>query len=155
LIWLYFTYHFPSVVLYGYETWSVTLREEHRLRVFENRVLRRIFGPKREEVVGDWGRLHNEELHNCTLHRILLSDQIKDYRRGACRTDGRDEQCIKNLVGIREGTRPLGGFRQRWEDNIKMGLTEIVWEGVDWMQLAQDRDHWRAVVNRVMNLRIP
>jgi hypothetical protein len=52
------------VVLYGYETWSLTLREEHRLKVFENRVLRRIFGPKREEVTGKWMKMHNEELHN-------------------------------------------------------------------------------------------
>jgi hypothetical protein len=52
------------VVLYGCETWSLTLREEHRLRVFENKVLRRIFGPKRDEVTGDWRKLHNEELHN-------------------------------------------------------------------------------------------
>jgi hypothetical protein len=52
------------VVLYGFETWSLTLREEHRCSVFVNRVLRRIFGPKREEVVGGWTRLHNEDLHN-------------------------------------------------------------------------------------------
>jgi hypothetical protein len=52
------------VVLYGCETWSLTLREEHRLRVFEDRVLRRIFGPKRDEVTGEWRKLHNEELHN-------------------------------------------------------------------------------------------
>jgi hypothetical protein len=52
------------VVLYGWETWSLTLREEHRLRVFENRVLRRIYGPKRDDVTGDWRKLHNEELHN-------------------------------------------------------------------------------------------
>jgi hypothetical protein len=52
------------VVLYGYETWSLTLRGEHRLKVFENRVLRRIFGPKRDEVTGGWRKLHNEELHN-------------------------------------------------------------------------------------------
>jgi hypothetical protein len=55
---------FVSVSLYGYETWSLTLREEHRLRVLENRVLRRIFGPKRVEVTGGWGKLHNEELHH-------------------------------------------------------------------------------------------
>jgi len=55
------------VVLYGRETWSLTLREEHRLRVFQNRVLRGIFGPKREEVVGGWRRLHNEELHQISL----------------------------------------------------------------------------------------
>jgi hypothetical protein len=53
-----------SVVLYGYETWSLTLREEHTLRVFENRVLRRIFGPKRDEVIGQWRKLHNGEFHN-------------------------------------------------------------------------------------------
>jgi hypothetical protein len=52
------------VVLYGYKTWYLTLREEHRLRVFENKVLRRIFGPQRDEVVGGWRKLHNEELHN-------------------------------------------------------------------------------------------
>jgi hypothetical protein len=52
------------VVLYGCEIWSVKLREEHRLRVFENRVLKRIFGPKRDEVTGEWRKLHNEELHN-------------------------------------------------------------------------------------------
>jgi hypothetical protein len=51
-------------ILYGYESWSLTLREEHRLRVFENRVLRRIFGPKMDEVTGEWRKLHNEELHN-------------------------------------------------------------------------------------------
>jgi hypothetical protein len=54
------------VVLYGYETWSLRLREEHRLRAFENRVLRRIFGHKRDEVTGEWRKLHNEELHNFT-----------------------------------------------------------------------------------------
>jgi hypothetical protein len=60
------------VVLYGCETLSLTLREEHRLRVFENRVLRRIFGPKRDEVTGGWRKLHNEELHGLTLHPVLL-----------------------------------------------------------------------------------
>jgi hypothetical protein len=61
-----------AVVLYGHETWSLTLREEHRLRVFENRVLRRIFGPKRDEVIGEWRKLHNEELHTCTHPQISL-----------------------------------------------------------------------------------
>jgi hypothetical protein len=61
-----------SVVLYGCETWSVTLREQHRLRVFENRVLRGKFGPKRDEVTGEWGKLHNGELQICILHQILL-----------------------------------------------------------------------------------
>jgi hypothetical protein len=60
------------VVLYGYETWSLILREEHRLRVFENRVLRRIFGPKRDEVRGDWRKLHNEELHNLYISPNII-----------------------------------------------------------------------------------
>jgi hypothetical protein len=60
------------VALYGYETWSLTLRELHRLRVFENRVLRRIFGPKRDEITGEWRKLHNEELQFCTAPQILL-----------------------------------------------------------------------------------
>jgi hypothetical protein len=58
------------VVLYGCETWSLTVREEHKLRVFENSVLRRIFGPKRDRVTGGWRKLHNEELHNCTLRQV-------------------------------------------------------------------------------------
>jgi hypothetical protein len=57
-------------VLYGCETWSPTLKEKHKLRVFENRVLRRIFGPKRDGVTGGWRKLYNEELHNCTLHQV-------------------------------------------------------------------------------------
>jgi hypothetical protein len=62
-----------TAVLYGCETWSLTLREEHRLRVFENRVLRRIFGPRRDEVTGDWRQLHNEELHNVySLSNIMI-----------------------------------------------------------------------------------
>jgi hypothetical protein len=60
-----------SIVLYGYETWSLTLREEHRLRVFENRMLRRIFGPKRDEMIGGWGKLRNEEIHNLYCSPII------------------------------------------------------------------------------------
>jgi hypothetical protein len=69
------------VVLYGCETWSLTLREEHRLRVFENRVLRRIFGPKRDEVTGGWRKLHNEELHNLysspSIIRMIKSRRMR------------------------------------------------------------------------------
>jgi hypothetical protein len=69
------------VVLYGCETWSLTLREEHRLRVFENRVLRRIFGPRKDEVTGDWRKLHNEELHNLysspNIIRIIKSRRMR------------------------------------------------------------------------------
>jgi hypothetical protein len=70
------------VVLYGCETWSLTLREEHRLRVFENRMLRRIFGPMRDEVTGDWRKLHNEELHNLysspNIIRMIKSKRLRD-----------------------------------------------------------------------------
>jgi hypothetical protein len=59
------------------------------------------------------------------------------------------------LVGKPEGRRPLGRPRRRWVDNIKMDLREIVWDGVDWVDLGHDRDHWRALVNTVMNLRVP
>jgi hypothetical protein len=66
------------VVLYGCETWSLTLREEHRLRVFENRVLRRIFGPKRDEVTGEWRKLHNKELRDlCSAFRVIKSKRIR------------------------------------------------------------------------------
>jgi hypothetical protein len=81
------------VVLYGCETWSLTLREEHRPRVFENRVLRRIFGPKRDEVTGDWRKLQNEELHN--LYSSPNINQIKEDEMGrACSTNGGEEECI-------------------------------------------------------------
>jgi hypothetical protein len=67
------------VVLYGCETWSLALREEHRLRVFENRVLRRIFGPKRDEVTGEWRKLHNEDLHNLYSSPDIIR-QVKSRR---------------------------------------------------------------------------
>jgi hypothetical protein len=75
---------------------------------------------------------------------------------GFCRyLSGTDEKTIRNFGCKTEGKRPLGRPRRRWEENIRMNLGEIGWEGVDWMHLAQDRDQWRAVVNTVMNLRVP
>jgi hypothetical protein len=85
---------FP-VVLYGCETWSLTLREEHRLRVFENRVLRRIFGPKRDEVTGGWRKLHNENLHKLFFAKYNYNDQVKEDEMGrACSTNGGQEECL-------------------------------------------------------------
>jgi hypothetical protein len=82
------------VVLYGSETWSLTLREEHRLRVFENRVLRKIFGPKRDEVIGGWRKVHNEELHNLycspSIIRIIKEDELDR----SCSTNEGEEECI-------------------------------------------------------------
>jgi hypothetical protein len=62
---------------------------------------------------------------------------------------------VKILVGKPQGKRPLGRARRRWVDSIKMDLKEIGWDGVDWIDMAQDRDKWRALVNTVLNLRIP
>jgi hypothetical protein len=124
--------------------------------VFENRVLRRIFGPKRDEVTGEWRKLHNGELHNFySLPDIIR--QVKSRRMGwsghvARVKEGRN--LYRDLVGKQEGKRPLERPRRRWEDGIKMDLREIGWGGVEWIHLAQDRDRWWAVVNAVMNLRV-
>jgi hypothetical protein len=144
------------VVLYGCKTWSLTLREEDRLRVFENRVLRRIFGPKRDEVTGEWRKLHSEELHNLYSSPDIIR-QVKSRRMrwaGHVTRMGEERKVYKVLVGKPEGKRPFGRLRRRWENGIRMDLREIILGDVDWIRLAQDRDLWRAVVNAVMNLRV-
>jgi hypothetical protein len=145
------------VVLYGCENLSLTLREGHRLRVFENRVLRRIFGRKRDEVTGGWRKLYNEELHGLysspSIVRVIKARTMRWVGHVARMGEVRGAYSI--LVGRPEGRRPLGRPRRRWEDNIKMDLREIVFGDVDWIHWAQDRDRWRALVNTVMNLRFP
>ena len=95
------------VVLYGCETWSLTLREEHRFKVSENRVLRRIFGQKRDEVTREWRKLHNEELNDLYPH--LMGDKIeKNEMGGSCSAYGEKERRIQGLVWKPEGKRPLG-----------------------------------------------
>jgi hypothetical protein len=144
------------IVLYGCETWSLTLGEEQRLRVFENRVLRKIFGPKREED-GSWRKLHNDELHNLysspNIVRVIKSRRMR--WAGHVARMGRGRGAYRVLVGRPEGKRPLGRPRRRWEDNIKMDLREIKIYGANWIRLAQDRVQGRAFVNTVMNLRVP
>jgi hypothetical protein len=115
------------VVLYGCETWSLTLREEHRLRVFENRVLRGIFGPKRDEVTREWKKLHNGELHNFYSSPDIMR-QIKSRRMrwaGHVERVGDGRNLCKVLVGKPEGRGPHGKPRRRWEDGIKVDLREI------------------------------
>jgi hypothetical protein len=127
-----------------------------RLRVFENRVLRRIFGLKRDEVTGGWRKLHNEELHGLysspSIVRVINARRMRWAGHVARMGEMRAAYI---LVGRPEGRRPLGRPRRRWEDNIKMDLREIWFGGVDWIHWAQDRDRWRALVNTVMNLRVP
>jgi hypothetical protein len=142
------------VILYGCETWSLTLWEQHRLRVFENRALR-IFGPKRDVVTGCWRKLHNEELHNLyCLPSIIKMIQSRMMRTVHVARMGEKRNAYRILVTKPEGKRPLGRPRHRWVDNINMDLREIEWGGMDWIDLAQDRNKWRAVVNTVMNLRV-
>jgi hypothetical protein len=130
-------------------------RGTHRLGVFENRVLRRIFGPERDEVRGEWRTLHNEELHDLysspSIIRIMQASRMRWVGRVA--RMGEKMNACRLLVGKPEGRRPLGGPRRKWVDNIRMDLVEVGWGDVDWIGLAQER--WRALVNSVLNLRDP
>jgi hypothetical protein len=112
------------VVLYGCESWYLTLRDEHRLRVFENRVLRRIFGPKRDDIMGEWRKLHSGELHNLYSSPDIIR-QIKSRRMrwaGNVARMGEGRNVYRVLVGNPEGKRPLERPRRGWEDGIKMDL---------------------------------
>jgi len=145
------------VVLYGCETWWLTLTGECRLGVSENSVLRTIFGPKRDVVKWEWRRLHTEELNDLYfLPNIIQAIKLrrmtwvgyaacKEERRGACRV----------VVVKPEEQTPLGKPRRRWEDNIKKDLQEAKWVDMDWIDLAQDRETRQTLVNAVMYLQFP
>jgi hypothetical protein len=124
--------------------------------VFENGVLRRIFGPKRDEVMGGFIKLHSEEMHDLysspSIIRIIKSGRMKWV--GHVAQMGEKRNVYRLLVGKPEGERSLGRPRHGWIDNIKIGLLGIGLGGVDWIGLAQDRYRWRALVNVVMNLRV-
>jgi hypothetical protein len=125
--------------------------------VFENRVLWRIFGPKRDEVMGERRKLHNEELHDLysspSIIRIIKSRRMR--WAGHVARMGEKRNAYRLLVGTPEGKRPLGRPRRRWVDNIRMDLGEVVCGDVDWIGLAKGRNRWRALVNSVLNLRVP
>jgi hypothetical protein len=129
----------------------------HILRVFENRLLRRIFVPKRDGVTIMWRKLHNEELHNLysspSIIRIIMSRRMRLAGHVARMCEKRN--VYRLLVGKPERKRPLGRPRSRWMDNIMMDLLEIGLSVLDWIGFAQDRYRWRALVNTVINLRVP
>jgi hypothetical protein len=124
---------------------------EHRLRV-----LRRMFGPKRDEVTGGWRKLHNEELHNLysspSIIRVIKPRRIR-WAEHVARM-GKKLNAYRILVGAPEGKKPLGRPRSWWMNNVKMDLREMWWVGMDWIYLTQDRNKWRALLNTVMNLRV-
>jgi hypothetical protein len=111
----------------------------------------------RDEATGDWRRLHNEELNDLysspNVIRVIKSRRLRWAGHVARMVEERGAYRI--LVGRPEGRRPLGRPRRRWEDNIKMDIREVGWGDMNWIDLAQDRDGWRALVNAVMNLRVP
>jgi hypothetical protein len=116
-------------------------------------VLRKIFGPKRDEVTGEWRKLHNVELHDLfsslSIIRIIKARRMRWAGHVARKRERR------LLLGKPEGRRPLGRPRRRWLDNIRMDLVEMGWGDVDWIGMAQDRDRRRVLVNSVLNLRVP
>ena len=120
-------------------------------------MLRRIFVPRRDEVTGEWRRLHNEELNDlyCSpnILRVITSRRMR--WAGHVAHMGEERGVYGVLVEEPEGKRPLGTPRRRWVDNIRMDLQEVGCGYMDWIGLAQDRDRWRTLVSAVMNLRVP
>jgi hypothetical protein len=142
------------VVLYGCEIWSLTLRDEHRVRVFENKVLRRILGPRRDEVMGGRRKLHNQELRD--LYSSSIITIVKSMRlRWAGHVARMGEKREMRIGYWWESQRERDHYEDQDERGLKMDLLEIGWGGVDLIGLAQDRDKWRALANAVMNLRVP
>ena len=144
------------VVLYGCETCSLTLREVRKLRVFENMVLRRIFGPRRDEVTGEWRGLHNEELNDLysspNIVRVIKWRRMR--RAGHVARMGEERGCIGSWWGNRREGDHWGDLGvDVW---IILGwIWEVGCGYMYWIGLAQDRDRWRTLVSAVMNLRVP
>jgi hypothetical protein len=125
--------------------------------VFESRMLWRMFGPKRDEVTRDLRKLHNEKINNLySSPNIIRMMKSRSMRwAGHVARMGATRNAYRILVGKPEGNSPLGKPIRRWVDNINIDLIEIGWDSMDWIDLAQDRDQWRALVNTVMNFWVP
>jgi hypothetical protein len=125
--------------------------------VSENRVLKKIFGPKRDEVTGGWRKLHNEELHNLysspNIIRMIKPKSMRSAWHVARAIEKKNAYRI--LVGKPEGKRPLVRPRRRWEKNIKINLGEVAWDGMDWLDLAKVGTSGGLLWDTVMNLRVP
>jgi len=116
-----------------------------------------MFGPRRDKVTAEWRKLHNDKLNNlycsCDIVRVINSRGMRWV--GHVALMGERRSVYRVLVGKIEEKRPRGRPRSRWEDNIKMDLQEVGCGDMDWIELAQDKERWRALVNAVMNLRVP
>jgi hypothetical protein len=125
--------------------------------MFENSVLRKIFGLKRDEMTGSWRKPPKEELHNLfSLSSIIRMIKSRRLRwAGHVRQMGMERNAYRIVMQKPEGRRPLGRPRHRWVDSIKLDLTKIGWGNMDWIDLAHDRGQWRPFVNTVMNLPVP
>jgi hypothetical protein len=125
--------------------------------MYSHTVLIRIFGPKRDQVTGEWRKLHNKELNNLyslpNIVRVVKSRRMR--LAGHVARMGKERGVHRVLVGKPEGKKPLGRPRRRWEDNIKMDVQDVGGGRGDWMELAQDRERWRALVSTIKNLRVP
>ena len=145
------------VVLYGCEAWSLKLREERKLRVFENIVLRRILGPRRDEVTEECRRLHNEVLSEMypspNILRLIKSRRMKWV--GHLTRRGWEMGAYRFFLWNPDVKRPLGRPRRRCVNNIRMDLLDVGCGYMDWILLAQVRDRWRTLVGTVMNIRVP
>jgi len=156
-----------SVVLYGCEIWSVTLKEKHKLRMFENRVLREIFGLKRGEVTRERIKLHNVEFYWSVLltkyYSVIKSRrmrwaghvELRNAYRGLVECGWEKETTWKTLAlvwwSVAERKRPLGRPWRWWDDNIKIGVQDVEWEVMDWIYLVKDKNRCPGIVIAVMN----
>jgi len=123
-----------SAILYGCKIWSLTMRKDFRWKVFENRVPRKVPGPKEDQVTGEWSKVLSEELGDlsCSPSIVWVITRRRLRCAGHVARVGERRDAYRLLVGKSEGRRRLGRRKRRWKDNIKVGLKEVLWEhGLD------------------------